>query len=363
MTEALALPLTSGPCPSPWGEPVAEARLKASPDDFVVEEVLGFQPTGEGEHLWLWVEKRGLNTDGVARELATQLGVSQALVSFSGLKDKQALTRQWFSVHTPHAWSAGDAWLLKDDGQYRVLQALRGARKLRRGVHEANRFTITLREVRGDQAAIDARLQLIAAQGVANYFGPQRFGRSGRNIEQGLALLASRRAGRARRRDNRENLWMSAIRSALFNQVLAQRVRDNTWSSCLPGDVLQLDGRSALFTPDVLDADIAPRLVRGDVHPTGPLPGDGRSVISAEALALEQACLAPWQALCDDLAALRIPAQRRALRLNLRQPSWSWLAADTLRIEFALTAGAFATSVLQSIAVLEEGQLDAISAE
>lgn len=356
-------PLTAGPCPSPWGEPVAQARLKASPEDFVVEEVLGFEPTGEGEHLWLWVEKRGLNTDAVARELAAQLGISAALVSFSGLKDRQALTRQWFSIHTPASWAAGDAWLTKDAGEYRVLRALRGARKLRRGVHDANRFSITLRDVRGDQAAIESRLQLLADEGVANYFGPQRFGHGSRNIGQGLALLASRRAGRARRRDNRENLWMSAIRSALFNQVLAERVRNKSWASCLPGDVLQLDGRSALFTPDLLDAEIAPRLARSEVHPTGPLPGDGSSVITAEALALEQGILAPWQSICEDLAALRIPAQRRALRLKLRDPRWSWLDSDTLVIEFALTAGAFATSVLQSLAVLEEGQLDAISAE
>ena len=363
MSELLAPVLSSGPCPSPWGEPVAQARLKAQPEDFVVEEVLGFEPTGEGEHLWLWVEKRGMNTDAAARELAARLDVSAALVSFSGMKDRQALTRQWFSVHTPATWSLDDAWLSTDHGDFRVLRALRGARKLRRGVHDANQFCITLRDVRGDVADIEARLNLLAAEGVANYFGPQRFGHGGRNIGQGLALLASRRSGRARRRDNRENLWMSAIRSALFNQVLAERVRNKTWASCLPGDVLQLDGRSALFAPDVLDADIAPRLARGEIHPTGPLPGDGAQVISGEALALEQHILAPWQATCDDLAALRIPAQRRALRLRLRSPQWQWTTPDTLVIEFALTAGAFATSVLQSLAVLEEGQLDAISAE
>lgn len=356
-------PLTSGPCPSPWGEPVAIARLKAQPEDFVVEEQLGFEPTGEGEHLWLWVEKRGMNTDALSRELASQLGVSAALISFSGMKDRQALTRQWFSVHSTALWTLSDDWLSAEGGEYRVLRAERGARKLRRGAHAANRFCITLRDVRGESEVMEARLQLMATQGVANYFGPQRFGHGGRNIGQGLALLASRRSGRARRRDNRESLWLSALRSALFNQVLASRVRNQTWAVCLAGDVLQLDGRSALFKPDPLDAEIAPRLARGELHPTGPLPGDGASVVDDAVLAFEAEVLAPWQGICADLAALRLPAQRRSLRLMLQAPSWHWPSPDTLVIEFTLTAGAFATSVLQSLAVLEEGQLDAISAE
>lgn len=357
------MPLTPGPCPSPWGEPVASARLKAQPEDFVVEEHLGFEPTGEGEHLWLWVEKRGMNTDALSRELAAQLCVSPALASFSGMKDRHALTRQWFSVHSTALWTQGDDWLSAEGGQYRVLRAERGARKLRRGAHAANRFCITLRDVRGEPEAMEARLQLIAAQGIANYFGPQRFGHGGGNIGQGLALLASRRSGRARRLDNRESLLLSALRSALFNQVLASRVRNQTWAACLPGDVLQLDGRSALFKPDPLDAEIAPRLARGELHPTGPLPGDGTSVIDDSVLAFETEVLAPWQGICADLAALRLPAQRRSLRLMLKAPSWHWPSPDTLVIEFTLTAGAFATSVLQALAVLEEGQLDAISAE
>lgn len=360
-------PLTPGPCPSPWGEPVAIARFKAQPEDFVVEEQLGFEPSGdregEREHLWLWVEKRGMNTDALSRELAKQLGVSPALVSFSGMKDRQALTRQWISVHTTAGWAAGDDWQRVDAGQYRVQRTTRGARKLRRGTHAANRFCITLRDVRGEPDVINARLQQIAAYGVPNYFGPQRFGHDARNLGHGLALLASRRAGRPRRRDNRESLWLSALRSALFNQVLACRVRQGSWAACLPGDVLQLDGRSALFRPDPQDADIAPRLARGELHPTGPLPGDGDRVIADAVLALEAEVLAPWQAICDDLAALRLPAQRRALRLMLQAPSWHWPSPDVLVIEFGLTAGAFATSVLQSLAVLEEGRPDEVSAE
>jgi len=368
----VAVELTPGPCPSPWGEAVASARLKTVPEDFIVEEVLGFEPVEEpGEHLWLWVEKRGLNTDQVAVALAGDLGVDRGAVSYSGLKDRQALTRQWFSVHWHGAgrWTRGDDWQTlpardpsQEPGRYRVLSQCRTGRKLRRGTHAANRFEITLREVAGEPQVMEARLRQLADEGVANYFGAQRFGRGGRNIASGLALLADRRAGRRRRRDNRESLWISALRSALFNQVLAARVRRGDWNRCLLGDVLQLDGRGSLFRPDPADPDWLPRLRAGELHVTGPLPGDGRPVIADEVAALEADVLAPWQDICADLAALRVPAQRRALRLRVEDARWRWLAPDTLHLAFTLTAGAFATSVLQSLAELQEGEADALPA-
>ncbi len=356
---------------------MAQARLKAVPEDFVVEEVLGFEPeaateAGTGEHLWLWVEKRGLNTDQAGAELARQLGIERSLVSYSGLKDRHALTRQWFSVHWhgDGCWSAGSDWLdvpgrdpADEPGRYRVLSQLRCGRKLRRGTHAGNRFEITLRDVTGERADIEARLDLLAREGVANYFGLQRFGHGGRNIAQGLTLLADRRAGRRRRRDNRESLWISALRSALFNQVLAERVRQGSWNRCLPGDVLQLDGRGSFFRPEPDDAGWQPRLGSGELHVTGPMPGDGASAVADEVATLEAAVLAPWQSICDDLAALRVPGQRRALRLRVQDLQWRWLEPQVLHMTFELTSGAFATSVLQSLAELLEGQADALSSE
>lgn len=364
-------PLQAGPFPSPWGEPVCSALLKQSPEDFQVDEVLGFAPDGAGEHLWLLVEKRGINTDFIGGELAALLDLRRDAISWSGLKDRQALTTQWFSVHWPGGgdWTGGDDWREVspagegEPGRWRVLQASRSSRKLRRGAHEGNRFGITLRAVAGDRAEIEARLQQIASYGVPNYFGLQRFGIGQRNISQGLALLADRRAGRRRRRDNRESLWVSALRSALFNRVLAARVQDDSWRSCLPGDVLQLDGRNSFFVPEPDDAGWPPRLASGELHPTGPLPGDGRPAVTADVAALEATVLAPWQDICADLAALRVPGQRRALRLRAEGLRWQWLAPDVLRLDFTLTAGAFATSMLQCLARLDEGQAHALSAE
>lgn len=352
--------LTAGARPSPWGEPVASGCLKRLPEDFIVEEVLGFEPVAEaGEHLWLWVRKRGLNTDQVARELASVLGVRPDAVSYSGLKDRHAVTTQWFSVHFHGAGQGQNDWQLADavqrvpvmagEGEYQVLQSLRVARKLRRGTHAANRFVITLRDVQGDREALAQRLACLRDQGVPNYFGLQRFGRDGRNLAQGLALLADRRAGRRRRRDNRESLWLSSLRSALFNQVLGSRVEQGSWNRCLPGDVLQLDGRGSFFRPDAEADDWSARLQAGLIHPTGPLPGDGQPVVTDAVAALEAKVLAPWQGIVDDLAALRVPGQRRALRLRVEDLAWSWPEADVLRLDFRLTAGSFATSVIEQL--------------
>lgn len=359
------------------------AILKQCADDFVVEEQLGFEPetgpspdsgSGPGEHLWLWVEKRHLNTDQVALELARVLGVARDAVSFSGLKDRHALTRQWFSVHWhgDGAWPLGEGWQTPagpdtgDAGAYRVLAWQRGQRKLRRGVHAGNRFEITLRQVSADRAAVDARLQVLAAGGVPNYFGPQRFGHDGRNIARGLALLVDRRAGRRRRRDTRDSLWLSAVRSALFNQVLAARVQDGSWQSLLPGDVLQLDGRSAVFRAEADDAAVPSRLAAGELHVTGPLPGDGDALVREIAAELEARVLAPWADIVSDLAAARVPVMRRALRLRVQDLSWQWPEKDVLSLGFTLTSGAFATSVLSTLFDLEnahEPESAALSAE
>lgn len=360
------MPLGPGRFLSPWGAPVCRAVLKRHPEDFQVDEVLGFAPDGAGEHLWLQVEKAGLNTDRVARALAATLGLSPAMVSWSGLKDRHALTRQWFSVHWPGGgdWPLGDAWQQDEDGRWRVVQALRSSRKLRRGAHAGNAFRITLREVAGDRDVIETRLNAMAATGVPNHFGLQRFGHGARNIDQGLMLLADRRAGRRRRRDNRESLWISAVRSALFNQVLDRRVADGSWTRWCEGDVLQLDGRGSFFTPapEALPEALS-RLASQALHVTGPLPGDGAPAVTATVAALEAEVLSPWVSVCADLAALRVPGQRRALRLRVEDLVWSWSAPDTLVLSFTLTAGAFATSMLQCVATLDEEQAHALSAE
>ncbi len=357
--------LTPGSFLSPWGEPVASAKLKTVAEDFQVEEFLEFSPDGSGEHLWLWVQKRGLNTDQVAAAIARQLQLPARQISYSGLKDRHAVTRQWFSVH----WPGGGDWpelatlIGTTDAGFSVLSQQRSSRKLRRGAHAGNRFEIMLRDIEGDQTVIEQRLTVMREQGVPNYFGLQRFGRDASNIGRGLALLAARNSGRRRRQDARESLWLSSIRSALFNQVLVARVADGSWQQVLSGDVLQLDGRGSFFTPEPDDNSWQSRFDELALHVTGPLPGVGEPVVSAAVLALEIERLSVWQDTCAALAELALPAQRRALRVRLQDMQWHWQSDTTLALSFALTSGAFATSVLQSCFRLTEDDHHALSAE
>ena len=166
--------------PRAHGEPCGQAVLKATAEDFQVDEVLDIELSGAGEHLWLWVEKRGLNTEDAARRLARAAGVPIRLISYAGLKDKQALTRQWFSLHLPGKHDP-DLSAAQDD-TLAILKLVRHSRKLQRGAHAANGFTLRLTQLKAYQAALDLRLQTIRAQGIPNYYGAQRFGFEGGNV-------------------------------------------------------------------------------------------------------------------------------------------------------------------------------------
>ncbi len=329
--------------PYAYGEPLATGILRRAPEDFQVEEELGFEPEGEGEHLWLWLEKREINTDQVARHLAKLAGVRQGDVSYSGLKDRHAVTRQWFSIHLPKADVASA--LQWHDANWRALRAAKARRKIRRGSLHGNRFTITLREVRGDKPASEARLRRIAERGVPNYFGEQRFGHD--NIARAEAMAR----GELRVPDRHlRGIYLSSLRSALFNAVLARRVRDDNWDNALPGEAFNLNGSRSFFVVDAIDETIIDRLAQGDVHPTGPLWGKGEPPSRNEALALELAviyeCPEIWRLACTDAG---MEQERRPLRLLTKQLAWQWLGDDVLRLEFSLPAGAYATVVVREI--------------
>jgi len=334
----------SADLPYAYGTPSATAVLRRTPEDFQVEEELGFEPEGEGEHLWLWIEKRGINTDQVARRLGKIAGVRQGDVSYAGLKDRHAVTRQWFSVHLPKGDVAFAAhW---GDAEWRVLRAAKARRKIRRGSLHGNRFIIALRDVQGDRRDIEARLDRIAARGVPNYFGEQRFGRDNLQRAEAMARGELRVADRHLR-----GIYLSSLRSALFNAVLARRVRDDTWDRALPGEALNLDGSRSFFVADHVDESIVARLAQGDIHPTGPLWGKGEPPSHGEALALEQfviaECPAIWKQGC---AAAGMEQERRPLRLMARRLIWQWHVDGVLSLEFSLPAGCYATALIREIA-------------
>jgi len=340
--------------PCAHGDAVLSARIRCIPEDFRVEEVDAFEPSGAGEHLLLRIEKRGMNTAYAAKRIAAWAGVSESAVGYAGMKDRHAVTRQRFSVHLPGR-DAPDVDTLQADDLI-VLEQARHARKLPRGALAGNRFEVTLREVAGDAQAIEARLQQIAAQGLPNYFGVQRFGHGGGNIDAALAMFEGRRM----RRDQR-GLLLSAARSALFNRVLAARVEDGSWSGRGPagplaGEVWMLDGSRSVFGPEPWSEALAARVAAFDLHPTGPLWGAGELRSAGMVAAIEQAAMqpAPGPRLCDGLSRAGLRQERRALRLRPQAMRWDWPEQDILRLQFQLLPGAYATVVLAELGDCED---------
>jgi len=299
----------------------ASATLKLLNEDFVVTELPLQLPCGEGEHVWLDIEKNGANTAFVALQLAEAAGVQERDVGYAGLKDRHAITRQWFSIHLPKG-EAPDLTLLQHP-EFKVLGQSRHLKKLRPGDLRGNRFRIVLRDVTGDRDAIEANLAAVASLGVPNYFGAQRFGHDGGNVEQGRAMLA--REIRVRN-PKKKGIFLSAVRSFIFNEVLALRIRQGLWGKTLPGDVMDEAGRA-----------------------TGPLWGRGRVVTTDQAQALENGVAECHAALCDGMEHAGLDQERRALVASPVDMAWEWPQADRLVLAFTLPAGNYATSVLNEI--------------
>jgi tRNA pseudouridine13 synthase len=333
----------SAPLPRGHGEAVLRGVMRRAPEDFFVDEVLGFEPSGAGEHLLLQVEKRGANTAWVAQRLARWAGIAEHGVGYAGLKDRHAVTRQAFSVHLPRR-IAPDFAALEAESEFRVLSHAWHARKLPRGALRGNRFVLLLRDVDGEPAAVEARLATIAARGVPNYFGEQRFGRDGANLAAARALFAGRRMPRDKR-----TFLLSAARSEIFNAVLAERVRIGAWDRGLPGEVWMLDGSHSVFGPEPADEPLAARCLALDIHPTGPLWGEGELRSRDEVAALEAATAAAHADLAAGLAAAGLRQERRALRLPVRDLSWRRPQPDQVELAFFLPAGSYATTVLHAL--------------
>lgn len=334
----------STPLPFAHGQPTLSGRLRAISEDFQVREEISFTLDSAGEHVWLWVRKRGANTDWVARRLAERAGVPFSAVSYAGLKDRHAVTKQWFSVHLPGR--AEPDWSALADPEFTVLNAVRHSRKLRRGALSGNTFRITVRDLDGDPDELTARLQLVAATGAPNYFGEQRFGHEGGNLKQAEAMLR----GELKVRDRHQRgLYLSAARSALFNAVLARRVTEGTWNQPLPGEVLMLDGSHSIFAIDEVDETIRQRVAVFDLHPTGPLWGAGTLRSGDPVRALEEAVAATLLVFRDGLAAAGLEQERRALRLVVRDATLEFPEPRTALLGFRLPAGAYATTVLREL--------------
>ena len=348
-----------------FGDALGRGRLRVEPEDFAVEEDLGFAPSGAGSHVLLRVRKRNANTDWVARELARATGCRPHDVGYAGLKDRHAITTQWFSVPMPRRPRAADA----DRGDssaapdapnpvmadlaairgpnFEVLEAHAHARKLPRGALAGNRFAIRIRKLTVPDALLAERLTAIANHGVPNYFGPQRFGRDAANLKK---ITPDPNAIHPRER----TYILSAARSLIFNAVLAERVREGTWQHLEPGDVANLDARGSVFPVDSVDETLQDRIARLDIHPTGPLWGTDEPMSRSRIRTLEERVAADFADPCALVIAAGMRQERRSLRLAVRQFEWTREGADVV-LRFWLTKGSFATTVLRELIDTEPG--------
>lgn len=319
--------------------------IRTTPDDFIVNEIQSFELSGTGEHAFILIEKCSENTDYVARLLARFAGVRQRDVSYAGLKDRHARTRQWFSVWLPG--KADPDWNALNSETITVLEATRHSKKLKRGSLAGNEFIIRVRDYVGDKALLEQQLQRISSQGVPNYFGVQRFGREGANLAKASALFAGEKLSR-----NLRSIYLSAARSYLFNQILSQRVAAQTWNQVLVGDVLMFDDSHSFFIAETLDESIEQRVAELDIHPTAVLYGKGQNQGFAEPAMLEQQIIEQYSQLAQGLIAFGVEQGRRALRSNIQELQWQFIDNTTLQLSFTLNAGCYATSLLREIIII-----------
>jgi tRNA pseudouridine13 synthase len=309
--------------------------------------VLGFEPDGEGEHVFLFIEKRGSNTADLALRLAAIAGLPASSVGFSGLKDRHAVTRQWFSVGL--AGRPEPDWRALEDDQLRVLECRRHRRKLRRGVHRANRFTLRLRQLSGERAALERGLAAVKEQGVPNYFGEQRFGHRAVNLSRARWLLGEGRAPSRRQR----SLQLSAVRAWLFNTLLADRVRRGNWACPAPGDVAMLAGSRSLFPCEEGYGELVERAASGDLHLALPLWGRGRFLESPDARSSMELVLADLVAWCRGLEEQGLKLDYRAARVLPDDFRWQF-CEDGLELRFELGRGAYATALLRELVAYKD---------
>jgi len=329
--------------------PLTAAMLRATPEDFSVEEQMPFALTGAGEHLWVKLRKRGFNTEQVAKQLARMAGVMRREIGYAGMKDRHAVTVQWFSLYLPGR--ADPDWGAFPEGM-EIIESTRHTRKLKTGALSGNRFVLVLRDCSGGSRVhyrdgVLRRGEEIRMRGVPNYFGAQRFGHGGGNVTAARAMFA----GGGGLRDRKQGgIYLSAARSLLFNDVLAQRVTAGTWDQALDGDAMILNGSRSFFVPERVDEVIRQRLAEGDVHPSGPLWGRGDLPTQSAVREIEAAIASGHADLARGLETAGLEQERRALRVVPQEFDMEWLDATTLRLAFVLPPGSYATALLRELA-------------
>lgn len=322
------------------GIPKSTATFKLTPEDFQVNEFFDGPFSGEGEHIVVKIEKRGLTTEAVVKSLARMINKPEKSISYAGLKDRQALTTQWLSIHAPGEHIAG---LETCEGQgFRVLEVTRHHKKLRPGFLAGNRFIIRLHAI-SDENDLITRIERLISQGVPNYFGEQRFGREGGNLMKAEDMLVH---GRKVKDRFLKGIYCSAARSWLFNLILSKRVADLSWNVPLNGDMMQLSGSNSIFAIDAVDEELIKRVQEKDISPASPLPGKSKS--KADRLALINTLYREWQPWIDGLERLGLEEAWRANMLHVKEFEYV-IENNSVQLSFTLPPGTYATTVLREL--------------
>lgn len=325
-------------------KPVCHGRIKANPEDFIVNEELGFEFSGTGEHLMVKIRKVGENTKYVVNELAKACGVKSRDVSWAGLKDRHAVTEQWLSVHLPGKADPDLSQFEAEHPGVEIIEVTRHDKKLRPGDLAGNWFQLRLTDL-DNLAALTERLEMVKAQGVANYFGEQRFGHGGNNVVKARAW--GNDEFRVRDKSKR-SFYLSAARSWMFNQVLSQRIEQGLAATIIAGDCLQAEGDERTFVADVDTDALQQQVASGELAITGPLLGDNALPTQGDAQAFELAIVEQEPALVKLVRDNRMRHDRRPLLLMPKNMQWHFEEKDLI-VSFALPAGSFATSVVREL--------------
>lgn len=331
-----------------YGHPMLTGVIRTHPEDFMVDEKFAFDFSGEGEHALIHIKKTDTNTDWLARQIAELAGLKKGDISYAGLKDRHAVTTQWFSVWLPG--KPDPDWTLLNSDNVEVLTSCRHNRKLRRGSLRGNQFTLIVRQIEGETSDLEDRMNMIKQKGVPNYFGEQRFGIDGKNLEKAEIMFGGRREKDRFKR----SIYLSAARSAMFNDVLSQRVEMNKWADAISGDVMLLDNSRSHFLALEIDEKIIQRLKEHDIHPSGPLWGRGELLSKDTVFEIENKLPDNFKVFDLGLKNARLDQDRRSLRLSVKDLQWNYDKNENLlKLSFFLPAGGYATSVLREIVAIK----------
>lgn len=339
--------------PTAYNSVCGTAKFRVNPDDFIVDEELSFTPDGEGENVFLRIEKRGLTTEQVAKQLARFANVKLMDVGYAGLKDKNAVTRQWFSIRIPG--KSEFEWQKLNDEKINILEINRNRKKLRRGVIKQNKFEIIVRDFDGNFEELISIAQLVSADGIPNYFGDQRFGNGCGNIEKALQIFNGEYKPKGKDKGRAErSIILSAARSYLFNEILSQRVQQQNWNKLLPGDAAIFDDNNSIFAVEELDEATTTRLASMDIHPAAALYGSGEFKTNGEPNKIESAVIDENSELAMGCKNNNMRMERRAMRLKVAGLVVEPVETGVVKFSFALKTGAYATAVLREMLSLQK---------